>query len=163
VTEEIDPVDELDEFDIEAHDLAVAKATKCKARSNGAAKENGEKRTPQADKLIALSAEAKLFHTADGNCFADIVINDHRETWPTRSKGFRRWLTRRYFEEEGGAPNNEAISTALGPTRILTRRSERFISASAAWTEKSISISVTQIGARSRSTPQAGELLRRHR
>ena len=101
--------DELDDSLIEARDAANAKA-KRKVR----AKENAEKRTPQADKLIALAAAANLFHTADGNCFADMDINGHRETWSVRSKGFRRWLTRRYFEEEEGAPSNEAISTALG-------------------------------------------------
>jgi hypothetical protein len=94
---------------IEARDAANAKASR-KAR----AKENAEKRTPQADKLIALSAATKLFHTSGGDCYSDIEIGGHRETWPVRSKGFRRWLTRRYFEEEEGAPNNDAISTALG-------------------------------------------------
>jgi hypothetical protein len=97
--------DELDDSLIEARDAANAKA-KSKARA--------EKRIPQADKLIALSSAAKLFHTSDGNCYADIEINGHRETWPVRSKGFRRWLMRRYFEEERGAPNSEAISTSLG-------------------------------------------------
>jgi hypothetical protein len=73
-------------------------------------------RKPQASKLIALASEAKLFHTADGTCYADIDINGHRETWKIRSQGFGRWLKRRYHEEEpeGGAPNNDAMSTALG-------------------------------------------------
>jgi len=73
-------------------------------------------RKPQASKLIALASEAKLFHTADGTCYADIDINGHRETWKIRSQGFSRWLKRRYHEEEpeGGAPNNDAMSTALG-------------------------------------------------
>jgi hypothetical protein len=74
-------------------------------------------RKPQASKLIALASEAKLFHTADGTCYADLDINGHRETWKIRSQGFSRWLKRRYHEEEepeGGAPNNDAMSTALG-------------------------------------------------
>jgi protein tyrosine phosphatase (PTP) superfamily phosphohydrolase (DUF442 family) len=37
-----------------------------------------------------------------------------RETWAIRSKGFRRWLVQRYFEEEEGAPNSDAVQTALG-------------------------------------------------
>lgn len=93
---------------------AEGNARKARGNGAGAVKEKGEKRTPQANKLIALSAEAKLFHTADGNCYADLDINGHRETWPVRSKGFRRWLTRRYFEEEDGAANDAAVSTALG-------------------------------------------------
>jgi hypothetical protein len=42
---------------------------------------------------------AELFHGPDGTGFADLGINGHRETWPIRSKGFRRWLVRQFFEE----------------------------------------------------------------
>jgi hypothetical protein len=37
----------------------------------------------------------------------------HRETWPIRSKGFKRWLSRCFFEETKGAPNSEALQSAL--------------------------------------------------
>ena len=49
----------------------------------------------------------------DGTGFADLDINGHRETWPIRAKGFRRWLARRFFEETDGAPNSEALQSAL--------------------------------------------------
>ena len=52
----------------------------------------------QADILVDLAQTAELFHAPDGTGFADIDINGHRETWPIRSKGFRRWLARRFFE-----------------------------------------------------------------
>jgi hypothetical protein len=67
----------------------------------------------QADILIDLAQTANLFHTPDGIGFADLDINGHRETWPIRSKGFRRWLTRRFFEKTGGAPSSEALQSAL--------------------------------------------------
>jgi hypothetical protein len=67
----------------------------------------------QADILIDLAQAAELFHTADGTGFVDLDINGHRETWPIRSKGFRRWLARRFFEETDGAPNSEALQAAL--------------------------------------------------
>ena len=67
----------------------------------------------QADILIDLAQAAELFHTADGTGFVDLDINGHRETWPIRSKGFRRWLARRFFEETDGAPNSEALQSAL--------------------------------------------------
>jgi len=70
-------------------------------------------RPKQADLLIKLSEAAELFRTPDGTGFADIDINGHRETWPIRSKGFRRWLSRRFFEETKGAPNSEALQSAL--------------------------------------------------
>ncbi|MBZ0254143.1 MAG: hypothetical protein K8I02_12455 [Candidatus Methylomirabilis sp.] len=66
-----------------------------------------------ADILIELAAETELFHAPDGTGFADLVIKGRRETWPIRSKGFRRWLARRFFESGGGAPNSEALQSAL--------------------------------------------------
>jgi len=67
----------------------------------------------EADILIDLAQAAELFHTADGTGFVDLDINGHRETWPIRSKGFRRWLARRFFEATQGAPSSEALASAL--------------------------------------------------
>jgi hypothetical protein len=67
----------------------------------------------QADLLVKLSAPAELFHAADGTAFADINVKGHRETWPIRSKGFRRWLARLFFDATQGAPNSEALQSAL--------------------------------------------------
>jgi hypothetical protein len=54
-----------------------------------------------------------LFHTAAGTAFADLPVNGHRETWPIRSKRFRAWLRRRYYQETGAAPSAAAIRSAL--------------------------------------------------
>ena len=67
----------------------------------------------QADILIELAHSAELFHAPDRTGFADLDINGHRETWPIRAKGFRRWLARRFFEETQGAPSSEALQSAL--------------------------------------------------
>jgi hypothetical protein len=56
---------------------------------------------------------ADLFHAPDATGYADIDISGHRETWPIRSKSFKRWLTRRYLEQTKGAPNSEAMQSAL--------------------------------------------------
>ena len=69
--------------------------------------------TKQADILIDLAQSADLFHAPDGSGFADFVVDEHRETWSIRGKGFRRWLARRFFNEVGGAPNSEAMRSAL--------------------------------------------------
>lgn len=66
-----------------------------------------------ADVLISLAEEAELFHGPDGTAYADLPIRGHRETWPVRSKGFKRWLSRGYYEETDGAPNSEAMQSAL--------------------------------------------------
>jgi hypothetical protein len=67
----------------------------------------------QADILIALAQAADLFHAPDGIGFADLDINGHRETWPIRSKGFRRWMARRFFETTQGAPSSESLQSGL--------------------------------------------------
>ncbi|MFO0688365.1 MAG: hypothetical protein U0900_06640 [Myxococcota bacterium] len=67
----------------------------------------------QAEILLQLAQGAELFHAPDGTAFADLDINGHRETWPIRGKGFRRWLARQFFEETAGAPNSEALQSAL--------------------------------------------------
>ena len=75
--------------------------------------DTGGRGPTQADILIGLAQTAELFHAPDGTGFADLDINGHRETWPIRAKGFRRWLARRFFEETGGAPSSEALQSAL--------------------------------------------------
>ena len=44
----------------------------------------------------------------------DRFTGSHRETWPIQSRGFRRWLKRRFFEECEGAPNGEAVAQKIG-------------------------------------------------
>jgi hypothetical protein len=75
--------------------------------------ETGGRGPKQADILIDLAQTAELFHAPDGAGFGDLDINGHRETWPIRGKGFRRWLARRFFEATGGAPSSEALQSAL--------------------------------------------------
>jgi hypothetical protein len=72
-------------------------------------------RPKQADLLIKLAEAGELYHTADSTGFADVRVgvDGHRETWPIRSKSFRRWLVRRFYEAMQGAPNSEAMKSAL--------------------------------------------------
>jgi hypothetical protein len=97
---------------------AKLKSAGCRvtALDDAIAKESGEAggRGPtQSDILIELAQTADLFHGDDGNSYADLDINGHRETWPIRSKGFRRWLTARYYDVTGGAPGSEALQSGL--------------------------------------------------
>jgi hypothetical protein len=97
---------------------AQLKSANCRvtALDEALAEENGDRgrRGPtQADILMDLAQSAELFHAPDGTGFADLDINGHRETWAIRTKGFRRWLARRFFEETQGAPSSEALQSAL--------------------------------------------------
>lgn len=76
---------------------------------------NSSKRT-QADILIGICSgtNVQLFHAPNGTGYADVKVNGHRETWALKSAGFGRWLRRAYYEQTSSAPNNEAMSTAMG-------------------------------------------------
>jgi hypothetical protein len=63
--------------------------------------------------LTQIAACEELFHTAPGTAFADLLVDGHRETWPIRSKRFRGWLRRRYYEATGGALTGQAIFSEL--------------------------------------------------
>ena len=86
----------------------------------------------QADLLVEIGSAAELFHDPSGAPFARFGVGAHRETWPTRSSGFRRWLVRSFWERHQKAPNGEAISSARnvlesraqfdGPTRPVYLR-----------------------------------------
>ena len=75
--------------------------------------DTGGRGPKQADILIALAHSAHLFHAPDGTAFADVDINGYRETWPIRSRGFKRWLARCFYEVTQGAPSSEALQSAL--------------------------------------------------
>jgi hypothetical protein len=63
--------------------------------------------------LSLLNASGSLFHTAAGTAYADLIIDGHRETWAIRSRQFRTWLRKCYFEETGTALNSAALASAL--------------------------------------------------
>jgi hypothetical protein len=75
--------------------------------------DTGGRGPTQTDILIDLAQTADLFHTPDSTGYADLDINGHRETWPIRAKGFRRWLARCFYEATNGAPSSEAQQSAL--------------------------------------------------
>jgi len=71
------------------------------------------KRPKQADILVSLAERADLCHAPDGGGYAIVHVSGHRECWPIRRRGFRRWLTRAYYERERTAPSADAMQTAL--------------------------------------------------
>ena len=89
-----------------------------------------------SDMVIDIALCEELFHTATGTAFADIIIEGHREAWPIRSKRFRAWLRRCYYQATGEAASAAEIRSALdllearaqfdGPERIVhIRTAER--------------------------------------
>jgi len=70
-------------------------------------------RPSHADLLIEIAAECELFHDHDRRAFADVRAGAVRETWPVKSAGFRRWLGRAFYQRHNGAPNADAMSSAI--------------------------------------------------
>jgi hypothetical protein len=68
----------------------------------------------QADILIELASSAELFHDRDDVGYARFDVNGHHENWPIRSKGFKRWLARGFYDSTQSAPSSEAMSSAMG-------------------------------------------------
>jgi hypothetical protein len=54
-----------------------------------------------------------LFHTGIGTAFAEILVGGHRETWPIRSKRFRAFLRRSYYQTTGEAVSAAEIRSVL--------------------------------------------------
>lgn len=75
----------------------------------------------QSSVLVALAEDAELFHTAEGDTYATIAINNHRETWALKSRGFRDWLSKHYYESEGSIPNSQALQDALNTLQGIAR------------------------------------------
>ena len=90
-------------------------------RDNVGDQKDHKPKPTQSDLLIALAGDAALFHTDEGAAFADIEVDGHLETWPIKSNGFRQWLLHRYFIKTKGAPNREAITSAIAVLEAQAR------------------------------------------
>jgi len=76
------------------------------ARAGGAPSAAGE--------LVRLATEsAELWRDEEGNAWASIRVEGHVENWPVRSRMFRLWLARMYYEERGRPPHAQAMQDAL--------------------------------------------------
>jgi hypothetical protein len=76
-------------------------------------KADEQQQRKQADILIDIAKTASLFHAPDSTCYVDIIVGGCRQTWPVRSKSFKRWLSKQYFSRTNSAPNSEAMQSAL--------------------------------------------------
>ncbi|MDP9474951.1 MAG: DNA polymerase [Actinomycetota bacterium] len=68
----------------------------------------------QSAVLVRFGEEADLFHSPDGETYATVEAEGHRETHAVRSKGLRLWLVHRFYEQFGKPPGPQALQDALG-------------------------------------------------
>ena len=67
----------------------------------------------QATLAANMAMEWNLFHTPAEDAYARIPIGNHQETWRVGSQTFKRYLAKRFFDEEGKAMNSDARSAAI--------------------------------------------------
>jgi hypothetical protein len=76
---------------------------------------SSKKRDSQATLIVQQIAQdpaVELFHTLDGDEYANVVVNAHRETHLIRSLGFRNYLRRLFFRSMRKAPGASVITDA---------------------------------------------------
>lgn len=61
---------------------------------------------------LALDSGLELWHDPEHNAWASLH-DGHRENWPVRSRAFRLWLSRLFYEQEGKPPHGQAVQDAL--------------------------------------------------
>jgi hypothetical protein len=71
-------------------------------------------RDSQATKLVSIADRAELFHSPEGTAFATVMVENHLETWPVKSKGFRQYLCHELYRAEKIAPRMQSLGEALG-------------------------------------------------
>jgi hypothetical protein len=79
----------------------------------------GERGKPQSARVVELADDAVLYKTPEGEPFADLHQDGHRETHALRERGFRDWLAHRFYQVEGRTPSANAMQDALS---VLTGR-----------------------------------------
>jgi hypothetical protein len=68
---------------------------------------------PSQGSLLVELAEVELFTTSLGEAYARIPVGGHVETRPIRSKAFRQWLARCYYQCYGRTAHAQAMQDAL--------------------------------------------------
>lgn len=64
---------------------------------------NEQKKLSQVQVLLEMCASGEFFHTPDGEAYATVVVGGHKETWQLRSKGFRGWLGKTYYDKRSSS------------------------------------------------------------
>ena len=93
---------------------AAARALASEGYGENTTSDISDKEKPtQAQLLIELASNVELFTTPELDCYATLPNDGHAETWSIKSKAFRRWMMRRFYETESKPPGAQALQDAL--------------------------------------------------
>jgi hypothetical protein len=70
-------------------------------------------REKQAPILETISQDVEFFHTQDMKLYVTVAVDGHKETWPTRSHGFRNWVSMKFYREQHKPASTQALQAAL--------------------------------------------------
>ncbi|WP_142301038.1 bifunctional DNA primase/polymerase [Bacillus sp. 7884-1] len=73
-----------------------------------------QEKKSQAQFLLEICADVELFHTPEDEVYAQIQVNNHLETRSIKSKGFKLWLTKNFYESHNKPPGSQALTDAIG-------------------------------------------------
>ena len=71
------------------------------------------RRPPQRDIVIDLTERCEFWHDANRIAYTTFPVNSHHENWPVRSREFRMWLSRQFYEETDRALGSQALEDAI--------------------------------------------------
>jgi hypothetical protein len=71
--------------------------------------------------LDQILASCHLFHSPEGQGYASVPINSHRETWSLDSKGFKDWLAGRHFRDSNLILKSQASKDFIEALQGLAR------------------------------------------
>ena len=86
-----------------------------------AAEPSQQRSQNQAQLLVELTGSIQLFHTPDGDAYARTPVSGHQETWVLRTKAFRGWLAKAFYENVGKPPGAQALQDALAVLEAKAR------------------------------------------
>lgn len=69
---------------------------------------------------------AELFRDSSGECYASVLITNHRETYKLNSRDFNDWLAGYFFDSTGCAASDEKVKEAVRILRHKAKRAEVF-------------------------------------
>ncbi|MGR6034142.1 MAG: hypothetical protein ACU4EQ_07275 [Candidatus Nitrosoglobus sp.] len=94
-----------------------------KKEKETASEASEEVQKSQATILVEISQQAGLFTSQDEVGHAAIEVDGHKEYWPIRSKHFREWLSRQFWESRHKVPSSQAMADALNTIEANARYS----------------------------------------
>jgi len=72
-----------------------------------------EEQQSQATIAVQMAEEWETWHTPGKDAYVTISFHDHEETWPIRSQTFKRFMAKRFYEEQEKAIGSDALSAAV--------------------------------------------------